>query len=114
MPPFFRAMAYAIYPLVSAANSWDTVVPLLMEAINRLNFLLVNATMINGRCFRYDPSIASVLVTDACPQRWTWAVTRGALAGHSCNGLWTDVPLPFFLTDLSSHINSHVTHALRD
>jgi hypothetical protein len=45
-------------------------------------------------------------VTDARPVKWSWAITRGPHAGRSRNGFWTDLDLPFPLSDLSRHINA--------
>jgi len=105
--PFFRAIAYSIYPLLSMADTWDDTVPISEELTKRLHFFLQQASLLNsGRCFRYDPAVASTLITDANPIRWSWAITRGPLAGRSRNGLWSELRLPSPLAALPQHINA--------
>lgn len=84
----FRACAYALYPHVSASESWDSVSPLSTEALARLQFFALNARTVNGRCFRYDPAVATVLATDARPTHWTATILSGAHAGLATSGVW--------------------------
>lgn len=87
----FRACAYALYPHVSSALDWDTLLDLSPEALERLHFFATQAPLLNGMRFRYQPAVATVLATDARPTHWTITLLRGPHAGQALNGRWEDL-----------------------
>ena len=104
--PLFRAAAYALYPHVSASSGWDEVSPLSREALARLAFIKECASQANGHPFRYDPALATRLVTDATPETWSMALLSGPHAGAALNGRWVDLPSHLRpLGPWSDHIN---------
>lgn len=100
----FRATAYALYPLLSLAVEWDSLVELSSECKDCLLFLQENAVQLNGRLFRYDNSTAIQLATDSSSTGWSAVITTGPSAGLSCRGDWTPQVIRRFQPS-SEHIN---------
>ncbi len=95
----FRACAYALYPLLSSTASWDSVVMLSEETLECLRFFSDNSTALNGRRFRYCPADVTILATDSRLSHWAFVILRGPHTGQSQRGPWTEVCLPFSLTE---------------